>query len=272
MTGQRVVSALVIAAILLAAVFLLPAVGLVAVLSIVLLAAAWEWSALVAGPRPALRLSFILTTFACCVLLWFGSATTAGMMASLAMALWLWGVALLWLAVAPQRQSRAAVFIAGVIAISFAWMSLARMTLGLTHGNFWVLYTLLIVWVADSGAYFVGRRWGKAKLVPRISPGKTWAGLWGGLIASALLAVVIAVLFHLPVVRLILLTVVVAGYSVVGDLTESLCKRFAGLKDSGTLIPGHGGVLDRFDSLLAAAPCLLFGLFVIEGLAGSFAR
>ena len=266
MTGQRVASAVVIAAILLAAVFLLPARGLVAVLSIVLLAAAWEWSALVAGPRLPLRLSFILATLVSCALLWFVSSTTSSLIACLAMALWLWGVALLWLAIAPQRQSGAAVYIAGVVAISFAWMSLTRMTLGLTHGNLWVLYTLLIVWVADSGAYFIGRRWGRAKLVPRISPGKTWAGLWGGLIASALLAVVIAVALGLPVVRLVLLTVVVAGYSVVGDLTESLCKRFAGLKDSGNLIPGHGGMLDRFDSLLSAAPCLLFGLYVIDGL------
>jgi phosphatidate cytidylyltransferase len=272
MTGKRVVSALVIAAILLAAVFLLPALGLVGVLSIVLLAAAWEWSALVAGPRPALQVGFILMTLVCSALLWLASRTEASLMACLALALWLWGVALLWLAFAPQRQSRAAVFIAGVVAISVAWMSLTRMTLDFAEGNRWVLYTLLIVWVADSGAYFVGRRWGKAKLVPRISPGKTWAGLWGGLIASAVLAVVVALVFHLPIVHLLLLTVVVAGYSVVGDLTESLCKRFAGRKDSGTLIPGHGGVLDRFDSLLAAAPCLLFGLTVIDGLAGTFAR
>ena len=177
-------------------------------------------------------------------------------------------MALLWLAFAPQRQSRAAVFIAGVVAISVAWMSLARMTLDLAHGNLWVLYALLIVWVADSGAYFVGRRWGVAKLVPRISPGKTWAGLWGGLAClGAAGRRRCALPSSCPIVRLVLLTVVVAGYSVVGDLTESLCKRFAGLKDSGTLIPGHGGVLDRFDSLLAAAPCLLFGLFVIDGLA-----
>jgi phosphatidate cytidylyltransferase len=266
MIGQRIASAVVIAAILLAAVFLLPASGLVAVLSAVLLAAAWEWSALVAGTHAALRWSFLVLTLGMSALLWFASESPAGLMACLVAGLAMWAVALLWLVFAPQRQPRAAVFSAGVIAISMAWVCLARISLDQPRGNLWVLYALLIVWVADSGAYFVGRSWGLAKLAPRISPGKTWAGLWGGLVASAVLAGVVAIAFRLPIVALVTLTIVVAGYSVIGDLTESLCKRFAGMKDSGTLIPGHGGVLDRFDSLLAAAPCLLFGLLTIPGL------
>jgi phosphatidate cytidylyltransferase len=264
--GQRVVSALVIAAVLLAAVFLLPARGLVAVLSFVLLAAAWEWSVFAAGPRSALRWLFLAITLAMCALLWHASASPAGLMACVVAGLMLWALALLWLVFAPQRQSRTAVFVAGVFALSIAWVCLARMSLDQPRGHLWVLYALLIVWVADSGAYFVGRRWGVARLAPRISPGKTWAGLWGGLLASALLAAAVALAFRLPVVALVALTMIVAGYSVIGDLTESLCKRFAGMKDSGTLIPGHGGVLDRFDSLLAAAPCLLFGLLTIQGL------
>jgi phosphatidate cytidylyltransferase len=266
MIGQRIASALVIAAILLAAVFLLPTRGLVAVLSMVLLAAAWEWSAFVAGPRSALRWLFLLVTLAMCGLLWFIAGSPAGLMACAVAGLGLWALALLWLVFAPQLQSRTAVFVAGVFAISIAWLCMARISLDQPRGHLWVLYALLIVWVADSGAYFAGRRWGVAKLAPRISPGKTWAGLWGGLLASALLAFLVAVALPLPMVGLVTLTVIVAAYSVVGDLTESLCKRFAGMKDSGTLIPGHGGVLDRFDSLLAAAPCLLFGLLIIPGL------
>jgi phosphatidate cytidylyltransferase len=119
---------------------------------------------------------------------------------------------------------------------------------------------LLIVWLADSGAYFAGRAWGVRKLAPNVSPGKTWAGFWGGLLACAILGAAAALFAGQPVLLLVSLTVAVGMYSVVGDLLESLCKRFAGLKDSGTLIPGHGGVLDRFDSLLAAAPCLMLGI------------
>jgi phosphatidate cytidylyltransferase len=264
--GQRIASAVVIAAILLAAVFLLPATGLAAVLSLVLLVAAWEWSAIVAGPQSLLRWSFLAVTLVACMLLWFVSASSQGLLACVVAGLVLWALALLWLVLVPQRQSRTLVFVIGVFAISIAWICLMRIALGQPRGNLWVLYALLIVWVADSGAYFVGRGWGVSRLAPRISPGKTWAGLWGGLLASALLAGVISVVFRLPTVGLVTLTVVVAGYSVIGDLTESMCKRFAGIKDSGTLIPGHGGVLDRFDSLLAAAPCLLFGLLTIQGL------
>ncbi|MEO8307928.1 MAG: phosphatidate cytidylyltransferase [Pseudomonadota bacterium] len=266
MIGQRIVSALVIAAILLAAVFLLPARGLAALLSVVLLAAAWEWSAFVAGGRSALRWLFLAVALGLCILLWSGTASRAGLMACVVAGMLLWSLALLWLVVAPQRQNSAAVFIAGVIATSIAWVCLARISLDQPRGNLWILYSLLIVWVADSGAYFVGRSWGVSKLAPRISPGKTWAGLWGGLLASALLACVVAIALRLPMVQLVMLTIVVAGFSVIGDLTESLCKRFAGMKDSGTLIPGHGGVLDRFDSLLAAVPCLLFGLLTVPGL------
>jgi phosphatidate cytidylyltransferase len=142
------------------------------------------------------------------------------------------------------------------------------MRTGLPAGGHVVLYALLVVWLADSGAFFAGRAWGVRKLAPAVSPGKTWAGLWGGLFACAMLAVVTAWLSPAPLPALLLVTVIAGVFSVVGDLTESLCKRFAGLKDSGSLIPGHGGVLDRFDSLLAAAPLLLLGIELLPGLRG----
>jgi phosphatidate cytidylyltransferase len=262
---QRIVSALVLAALLVTAVLWLPALASTAVLSLVLLVAAWEWSGFPAGANRAARVSFLAATLASCAALWWLTSTAQGLQAALWVAVAFWSVALLWIALLPQRVSRALVFGAGIAALSLAWMALARMRLDWPDGRYWVMYALLIVWIADSGAYFAGRAWGTSRLAPQVSPGKTWAGLWGGLLATAALALVAARVLPVPAPDLVLLTVAVGAWSVVGDLTESLCKRFAGLKDSGTVIPGHGGVLDRFDSLLAAAPCLMWAVLQFGG-------
>ena len=123
---------------------------------------------------------------------------------------------------------------------------------------------MLLVWGADIGAYFFGRALGKRKLAPRVSPGKSWAGLFGGLLTSVCIAAGLAVYLQVPVSELVLLllgAVVVVLFSVVGDLTESMFKREMGIKDSSQLLPGHGGVLDRIDSLTAAVP--IFALLLL---------
>ena len=125
-----------------------------------------------------------------------------------------------------------------------------------------VLYVLVLIWVADSAAFFAGRRFGRRKLASRVSPGKTWEGVAGGVAGAAVLAlatVAAAGHGHQGPTRFVFLSIGVALASVLGDLLESLFKRRAGLKDSGTLIPGHGGVLDRIDSLTAAGPCFATG-------------
>jgi phosphatidate cytidylyltransferase len=124
-----------------------------------------------------------------------------------------------------------------------------------------LMMLLLVVWAADIGAYFTGRAFGRHKLAPRVSPGKTWEGLAGGLAAAVLVAAAGGA--WLPVARgpFILICMFVCLFSVVGDLSESLFKRQAGVKDSGALFPGHGGVLDRVDSLTAAAPVYWLGLY-----------
>ena len=268
MIRQRVISALFIALLLVGAVLLLPPAWSAAALSIVLLAAAWEWSGFLGGRGITGRAVFLVATAALCALWWWLSASSA----SLRMVLWLaalfWCLALLWVFLRPQWVGRAAVAAAGLLALSLAWLALVRMRLDLEQGGHAVMYALLIVWLADSGAYFAGRAWGVRKLAPAVSPGKTWAGLWGGLAACAMLAALISLLADVPLGALLPVTLVVGLFSVVGDLTESLCKRFAGLKDSGSLIPGHGGVLDRFDSLLAAAPLLLLGVELLPALQG----
>lgn len=138
------------------------------------------------------------------------------------------------------------------------------------HGNTvsggWVLlYLMTLVWIADIGAYFSGRKFGKNKLAPGISPGKTWEGVLGGIITNILwmtLIFFLAGLLETGLLWFLAIGIATSAISVVGDLFESILKREAGVKDSGWILPGHGGVLDRFDSIIAAAPVFLAGLFL----------
>jgi phosphatidate cytidylyltransferase len=262
---QRVISAVFIALLLIGAVMLLPGSWSVLVLSAVLLAATWEWSGFL-GHGASRRAAFVVATIALCPVLWWLTGSKSGLRLVLWFALLFWSLALLWVFFFPRWINRAVVAGAGMLALSLAWLALVRMRLDVAQGAQAVMYVLLIVWLADSGAYFAGRALGVRKLAPAVSPGKTWAGFWGGLAACALLAAVTAHFAHIPLPALLPVTLVAGLFSVVGDLAESLCKRFAGLKDSGSLIPGHGGILDRFDSLLAAAPLLLLGIEVLPAL------
>lgn len=266
MTGTRVISAVFIAALLIGAVLWLPPMWSAAALSLILLAAGWEWACFVA-PRSAPRMAFLLALVALCLLWWQLSHTRTGLRSVLWGAFAYWVVVTGWV-VMNRKVSRPLIAASGLLAVSFAWLALVRMRTGWEEGQLAVMYALLIVWLADSGAYFAGRRFGGAKLAPAVSPGKTWAGLWGGLVVCAMLAVGVATWRGLPWLALLAVTCVVTLFSVVGDLNESLAKRYAGVKDSGSLIPGHGGVLDRFDSLLAAAPILMLGVELVPELHG----
>ena len=149
-------------------------------------------------------------------------------------------------------------------------MSLAPTWIALTHiaqtwqrGAQWVLFILVLAFAADTGAFFAGRRFGRHKLAPQVSPGKTWEGVAGGLLLAALAALLGGHWLGVPLARILPLCLVGAAFSVVGDLTESMFKRASGLKDSGRLFPGHGGVLDRIDSALAATPVMSLGLVLL---------
>jgi phosphatidate cytidylyltransferase len=126
-----------------------------------------------------------------------------------------------------------------------------------------LLYLLVLIAAADVGAYFGGRLFGRHKLAPQVSPGKTWEGFVAGVVAAACVAVAGAIIFDMPFWPWLVLCLLVAVVSVIGDLTESMFKRHVGLKDSGRLLPGHGGLLDRIDSLTAAAPTFLLGLLAL---------
>jgi len=144
-----------------------------------------------------------------------------------------------------------------------AAVGVGRLVLLDPRGQELLLFLLVLISAADIGAYFGGRALGKHKLAPRVSPNKTWEGFFAGMFAAGLAALAGGLMFHVPLGRWIFVCLAVALVSVVGDLLESMFKRQVGLKDSSTLLPGHGGVLDRLDSLTAAGPVFLLGLLTL---------
>ena len=260
---KRVLTAVVLAAVLLAILFGLPAGWTVAVLTLLVLAGAWEWSGFMRLGHPSRRVLYVALVAALLWGAWQVSATAEGRDGLLTLAVAWWFAALLWITLAPHRVTVWSAGIAGVLALVPSWVALARLRLTFPHGAQWVLFVLVLVWVADIGAFFCGRRFGRVRLAPEVSPGKTWEGVLGGIAVSALVAIAGSAWFHVPLVTFLPLCLAAVGFSIVGDLTESLLKRFAGMKDSGSVFPGHGGVMDRIDSLTGAAPVLLLGLSLL---------
>ncbi len=257
---KRIATAAVLIALLLAVLFWLPAGATVALLTLVVLVGAWEWSAFLKWTDRRARAAYVALIAVLLPLAWLATRTAAGLEALLGAALLWWLIALAWIVIAPRRVSAWSAGLAGLLSLVPAWLALTRLRLQTAQGAQWVLFALALVWMADIGAYFCGRRFGRRRLAPFVSPGKTWAGALGGLAASGIVAVAGGIWFRLPLGRFLVLCLGAVALSIVGDLTESLLKRFAGMKDSGTLFPGHGGVMDRIDSVTGAVPVLLLGL------------
>ena len=175
----------------------------------------------------------------------------------LKVALGWWSAALAWIFFYPTPIAKPITWVCGALVIVPAWLALDLLYLKRPE---LLLFALLIVWIADIGAYFAGKGFGKVKLAPQISPGKTWEGVLGGLSAVMILAAMGSKAFEIDIAVLLPFCLAVAMVSIVGDLTVSMFKRSAGVKDSGRLFPGHGGVLDRVDSVAAAAPLFVVAL------------
>ena len=257
MLRQRVITALLMAPIALLVILWLPHDWTALVFALLVVAGAWEWSAFPGFGHRGARISYVvLIVLAVIVLGWVGAARHYLDEVLIAACLW-WLVALLWIAYFPTHVSRWSATVAGVFVLVPAWLALVRLH---SMAPQLVLFLVLLVVAADVGAYFGGRQFGRHKLAPRVSPGKTWEGVAGGLVAAGVMAAVGVYWFNVQAVPFTILCAIVVVGSIVGDLTESLFKRHAGLKDSGSLLPGHGGVLDRVDSVTAAAPIFLVGL------------
>ena len=257
MLRQRVITALILAPFVIFVILWVPHLITAAVLALLVAAGAWEWSAFPGFTRAATRLAYVAMIAACVGLTWYVGIDSFGSTMLLYASLAWWALALVWIALAPGNVNRVTAAIAGLFALVPVWLALVRLH---AQGPQLLLFLLLLVVAADIGAYFAGRAFGKHKLAPRVSPGKTWEGVGGGLTAAAVMAAFGVWWFNMDTLPFMALCILVAIASVVGDLTESMFKRHAGLKDSGNLLPGHGGVLDRVDSVTAAAPVFLIGL------------
>ena len=277
MTRTRLLAALVMAPVAIAAILLLPTPWMVAAAAVLFLAGLWEWFDLAEIEDTLARTVLLVANLAVMVaIVWASrSATNYSMvlfqLASVVGVVW-WLLALAWLGryeFASDHDTHARVFklAAGTLSVIPAWSALAWIHASQPNGHRWLLTALAIVWAADSGAYFAGRKlggklFGSRKLAPRISPNKTLEGLMGGVVAGIVVGIGFALIAgatpnQLPAVALVALVAVL--FSVIGDLFESLLKRHAGVKDSGNLIPGHGGILDRIDGVLAALPVFAVG-------------
>lgn len=267
MLKQRIITAVLLILAVVAAVLWLPTVILSLPLALAAALAAWEWAGLSdLANRGRLGFSAFIVAV---ILAGFYYLTPPWLIGLLIASLFFWTLALLAVIVCERgglRQRPAPLFmwLIGFMILVPAWLGL--LALHDIGGAYWVLCLFVLIWVADSAAYFSGRRWGRRRLAAYVSPGKTLAGLAGAIICSLLLMIIIAAFWQpgwslaLGVLLLVAVTVLA---SVLGDLIESLFKRLAGAKDSGSLLPGHGGLLDRVDSLTAATPVFVAGLWML---------
>ncbi|MGB1556284.1 MAG: phosphatidate cytidylyltransferase [Oceanococcaceae bacterium] len=252
----RILTALALIPFVVAAVLWLPALALFGLILLVVMLSAWEWSQFF-SPQRGVRLGFALLV-PLTALVW-----QPPMLWLSVLGLGFWLLMLIWLIVYPAglRPGVGQPLLRGVVGLLLFWLfaqsayALAQMP----QGRWLLLVTLVLVWAVDVGGYFFGKRFGRHKLSPQVSPNKSWEGFAGGVLLALLVGLLSAFVLTPPLQGPVFLAcaLLVAMGSVVGDLCESMFKRQSGIKDSGSLLPGHGGLLDRLDSTFAALPLML---------------
>jgi len=269
---QRLLTALILLPLLIAAIAFLPPPALYAVFCAAGLIAGWEWAGLMKTPAPsaAIRAGFVASCAALLVAGWL--LREHALWVCVAAGVW-WLLAIGLVRGYPGNFERSrpglpVMWLIGLLLIVPTMLSL-WMLHAMPNGPWRVFFLFFLVFAADTGAYLAGRNFGKRKLAPSVSPGKTVEGMVGGLLLCAAWAAcagpwVFPISSPLQIVQLVVLCLFVALFSVLGDLVESLFKRAAGVKDSGTILPGHGGMLDRVDSILAGAPMMALGLTLLK--------
>lgn len=237
--------------------------SLAALMAAALSLALWEWTRLCGIGDTLVRISYVTANMLVLVMLvWISDQDLLPLKLTAMIGACSWLGLAFWLRHFEFGRQQDALstslkLLAGSLICISTWCALVWLHQFSEAGPLWTLFALAIVWVTDSGAFFAGTRWGNRRLAPTISPNKSWEGFWGGLAAAVLLAISATPYLGLgwnQLWALILITVIASVMAVLGDLFESMMKRHSGHKDSGKLIPGHGGVLDRVDSILAALP------------------
>ena len=284
MLKQRIITAVVLAPLAIAAIFFLSLDYLAAILLAVMAIGAWEWGPLMGFDTTRRRIAFVGATAIAISAVWYvlppqslwsidGSINPLALNILYGSAAW-WTICIFMIFKYPRYSSfwtshRSIRGVFGLITLVPTWLAFLILrsnehNLNEYHGTYLILLLFAFVWCADIGAYFAGKKFGKNKLMPNVSPGKTIEGFIGGNVAASLVAIISGVIFAWSGQQILLavaLALLISTVSVVGDLTESMLKRQAGVKDSGSILPGHGGILDRIDSLTATAP--IFSLFFV---------
>lgn len=270
MFKQRVITALILAPLMIGGIFFLPIEQFAYFIGFIITVAAWEWANLSGYTSPAIRFVYAgLVAAAVFVTAYFINSYPELHSVILAVGAFWWLIACFLVMQYPKKvslwQAKPVRALLGFFVLIPMWVGFMTLK-SQEHSSLIIVYVMLLIWGADTGAYFAGKAWGKAKLAPNVSPGKSWAGFWGGLATTGLIAIV----FSLSVNKwlspmsvddftlLAIITFITAIISVMGDLVESMMKRHRGIKDSSQLLPGHGGVLDRIDSMASAVPVFAF--------------
>lgn len=274
MLKQRILTALTLASLVLWALFGLSDDYLMVLFAVVIMAGTYEWLKLANIQNLVFKLLFFLAQAFLISFVWYLVESKQELVVMiLASAVLAWLLIMFWLALYEKgivkiQLHQISRVLLGLILLPVCLLAIGFILQGFQNDRLTILLMFILIWGADVAAYFSGKAFGKHKLAPTISPGKSWEGVFGALLGTVLISAVAAWLMNYSIQMLpgfVVFCLLVVVLSVVGDLFESLLKRQVGIKDSGNILPGHGGVLDRIDSLIAASPLFALGMYLLGG-------
>ena len=283
MLKQRIITAIILALIFITATVFLSSFSYSLFVTIVVLAASWEWCAFIGLAKQVAKVAYLATLGSMIIALYFFlgivpeslviNSYRAGIILGLGILFWVLTFFMLkgYPSNSDRWNNKSKIALMGLMALIPTWVGIVQIKY-LNPQGFLLLGMVVMVAAADIGAYFVGKRIGKNRLAPSLSPNKTWEGVLGGFAACLLVGILLSWLLHsylitlsnVQILILVLLSLVVTLFDVIGDLLESMLKRNRDLKDSGKILPGHGGILDRVDGLLAVTPIFVLTFLIIE--------